>query len=1434
MVLLMKTPGEVLLFKDHETLLNTKNGRYIILILNDTNASDPFNFVSNVKMNFPDIKSIFIPEEFYGIKLNRNQIVNRFKNMEILNSIDKDTGSFMFNITPYIKSINVSSQNIYSFFSLLFTNFKNLMDTNEEIHFVLLYYFNRNNMNSDDNIRNSYINFILDIAKTENGKVKKLVFDDIFIKDAFKNILTKIYNKVMPFDYFNILKSIISDSFYEYATHKMNDENKKILNLKSKSQIVNDIMNALEPLKNIHMNVSNIVKNKLTNGVAKNGTNAGNIVNYPFLMNKNHTSNTLDQNTLNIAKGIAIQNNRNKPKEVVLAQYSKIKNALSKISGLASEINRLLKKKDYVKACVYVNDAVEKYENKIYTEKPKVQTEVLKKLDDWSTKRGYDKPVDLDPIITSNIINNNVASNFHRAMSQKEITWEEMPSQIEELVTPVLADAGFKFLSIAMEDAPPDPRQVEPTYMTYIKIRFQNTRNKKIQTVRFMVFKLFEGKYHISGGIKYLFPNILATLPIFVVSPGKIQLKSNYSAITFEHVITNRKNVVTVVVGGIKIPLLMWLLQLKSFDQICKDFEIECEIVDSTRGIENKSAANIVKLPDKKYMVMNIKSSDLSTKKMAMAIYYDMQSIINKCGMFQLNIPDNSSSLILKYNGKNNAEYVFSKIRKFFMDARTASLFRSRQIDPDLYNVSKMCFKFSITDIEEDKLGINNVYIRLMDMIPAEIERAFHYALTEYRRKSVVNPDVELSINEGWVINSLRKQSVLLPYKDGNPTIETSQFTSLRLVGPGGFSNTETVQVKDRRIPNSHFGEIDPVDTPEGNPGAMIHLTSGFEYDPDKKVFTEPEKSDKYHNMFSSSASMIPFISHDDGNRAQFGCGQTRQVVPIVGSESPLVATGMECYLPAYASDKFIKKAKRNGTVLYSDSKIIIVKYDDGTVEKIDIRPDDLTTGSGKSNGLIHTPVFKVGDRFKAFQNLVMNSFMHGNAYSSGLNVLAAFKTEEGYSYEDGVVVSESFAKRTVSTHYDTIDIMVDSPNEIVVFPTMKNIENGRIAYEAGEVIVKVATSIFGGVQENSVVAPTHCEVVDIKIYPAKENFVPMVKEVDKLLNGASNTALRQAGLKPLTNINSIIENVGKFKFRKNDLQKTLIRIVCIEYRMSGLGDKLNNRHGNKGVITKIEPDDMMPVVPDGRHVDICFNPLGIIGRMNMGQIYEMHVSNVLDTARRKLDSMSLENARSMLCQLYTLLDGTKDKRISKQIVEHLNSMNNNELQRSIDYLKKNGIRMIFPAYESPKMDQIDQAAKLVGAEFESKLYLPRYKRYTINKCTWGMIFVNKLEHISSIKQNTRSVGKSILTTMMPGKPGNHRNAIRIGELDTWGLLAYDANTVIKEFFEVNGDNPRVKNQVIRDIENDGTASIDKYADIGISGSGSAFSVYTTVAGLKV
>ena len=157
-----------------------------------------------------------------------------------------------------------------------------------------------------------------------------------------------------------------------------------------------------------------------------------------------------------------------------------------------------------------------------------------------------------------------------------------------------------------------------------------------------------------------------------------------------------------------------------------------------------------------------------------------------------------------------------------------------------------------------------------------------------------------------------------------------------------------------------------------------------------------------------------------------------------------------------------------------------------------------------------------------------------------------------------------------------------------------------------------------------------------------------------------------------------------------------------------------------------------------------------------MGQIMEVHIGNILDTAQNwlKKNQSNTQACIQMLSKLFTILDSYEDKRLANGMIANLTSGSISQQQKIIqDYIDK-GIHLIFPPFQSPKLKDINEAAKLVGAELESILYLPKYGRKTMNKVTWGKLYILKLEHISATKQNVRSIGKSITTSLMPGKPG--------------------------------------------------------------------------------
>ena len=588
-------------------------------------------------------------------------------------------------------------------------------------------------------------------------------------------------------------------------------------------------------------------------------------------------------------------------------------------------------------------------------------------------------------------------------------------------------------------------------------------------------------KYHISGGIKWLFPNVVATLPIFVTKPGKVQFRTGYSAITFQHRSSSLSDNVSVYVSGYTIPLLVWLLQFKSFADIGNDLGFTIKLYDNKK--DSKEADLRCLLSDKKVLGINI--TDSKNAKLIKALSYDLQSLNNKLARyeqpFDLYSADIHAEYVQLYNpNKNNISYNFEKCKRYMIDTRTKGILVARGIEPDLYKVSIRCGDISINDITEERLGINNINIRLMDMIPTQIEKALHAAIIQYKRERLQNPNAKLMVNSGWVIQKLREQSVLQLYKDGNLTIENAQLTGVRLVGPGGFDKTDMIQNNDKNIVADHFGILDPVDTPEGNPGVQLSLTMGFEYDPEHKIFSEVKANNTYHHIFGTPASQVPFVAHDDGNRVQFGGSQGRQVVPILTSEVPLVGTGTEAYLPSYASDKFIKKAPVDGVVTYIDDKVIIIKDARNKAYAVNITPSSLQTGAGRANGLEHTPTVKVGDKVNKNQNLVTNQFIKPT-YSAGSNVLVCYKPESGYTFEDGIVVSESFAQRYTSLHYQNIDFKLTYINELVEFPLFKYKREGNMEYNAGDVIIKIKKVAFGGITEYQIIAPSRCKVVDIK-----------------------------------------------------------------------------------------------------------------------------------------------------------------------------------------------------------------------------------------------------------------------------------------------------------------------------------------------------------------
>lgn len=405
--------------------------------------------------------------------------------------------------------------------------------------------------------------------------------------------------------------------------------------------------------------------------------------------------------------------------------YNQLYSKISRDPKLINDALKLFKDKNFKELMIYINNFHQDYHSKIYPVKKEVDRTVLKELDDWSVDNGYIDPVPSDPVLTSDIIGSTVESNIHRIMAQKQLTWNTMPQQVEKYISKLLDDNGFQLISVTMVDKDPPITQIEPTYKSEIRIKVRNTKNKKSQTLVFEVPTLMEGKYHISGGIKWLFPNVIATLPIFVIHPGKVQFRSSYASITYQHHTTSTRQNVSVYIGGINMPLLVWLLQYKSFNDIAKDLGISYKAFESKKDIPDSMPIRILLSDKKTYLGAMITNS--SNAKLIRSLMYDLQVLMNKLSnyneVFDFYMYDKNSDYIQFYANKKNVNYMFDKIKRYTIDKRTEEILVARGIDPDMYIVALKCADLCINDVTEERLGIDNVNIRLMDLIPSQIEK---------------------------------------------------------------------------------------------------------------------------------------------------------------------------------------------------------------------------------------------------------------------------------------------------------------------------------------------------------------------------------------------------------------------------------------------------------------------------------------------------------------------------------------------------------------------------------------------------------------------------------------------------------------------------------------------------------------------------------------
>ncbi len=617
-----------------------------------------------------------------------------------------------------------------------------------------------------------------------------------------------------------------------------------------------------------------------------------------------------------------------------------------------------------------------------------------------------------------------------------------------------------------------------------------------------------------------------------------------------------------------------------------------------------------------------------------------------------------------------------------------------------------------------------------------------------------------------------------------NPIAELTEKRRLSSIGPGGLSR-ERAGMDVRDVNPSHYGRICPIESPEGQNIGLITSMAGYakvnEYGflmtPYRKVnngvvdmsevyyMTADEENDYYitqanikldddnkivddevivryngdnvivprekvnfadvspSQVVSITTSTIPFLNYDDANRTLMGSNMQRQAVPLLKSEAPIVGTGVENVVARYSGSSVV--AKSDGIIKYVDSKKIVVTTPKGE-ETYYLATFEKNNDAACSN---QKPIVHKGDKVHTGQIIADGQSVDHGELAIGKNMTIAFMTYNGYNYEDAIILNERLVKEDVYTSLHISEYEIEcrdtklGPEEIT--RDIPNVSEDARKNLDSEGIVRIGTEVKDG---------------DILVGKVTPKGVQELTSEEKLLHaifGEKTREVRDTSLKVDHGAGGIVHDVKVYTKDNCDEMPAgvfkIVRVYIIQKRKIQVGDKMSGRHGNKGVISLVLPEEDMPYMEDGTPIDIMLNPLGVPSRMNIGQLLEVH----LGMAGKKL-----------------------------------------------------GVKYATPVFDGANLDDIHEEMREAGINETGKVTLinGRTGEPFENKINVGVMYMIKLHHMVDDKLHARATGPYSLVTQQPLGGKAQFGGQRFGEMEVWALYAYGAAHVLQEILTIKSD----------------------------------------------
>ncbi|MDR1059521.1 MAG: DNA-directed RNA polymerase subunit beta [Treponema sp.] len=641
-----------------------------------------------------------------------------------------------------------------------------------------------------------------------------------------------------------------------------------------------------------------------------------------------------------------------------------------------------------------------------------------------------------------------------------------------------------------------------------------------------------------------------------------------------------------------------------------------------------------------------------------------------------------------------------------------------------------------------------------------------------------------------------------------NPLAELTHKRRLNALGPGGLSRDRAgFEVRD--VHYTHYGRMCPIETPEGpNIGLIVSLANytrvneyGFLETPYRRVakgvatrdieYLSAMDEDRYYiaqasaklnpngsfveeqiscrrqgdytnrgpediqymdvspkQIISVSASLIPFLEHDDANRALMGSNMQRQAVPLVFPEEPRVGTGMEGKC-AYDSGVLVK-AHRAGTVIRVSSQEITVKPDEAgdggrvpetNAEGLDVYHLIKYQRTNQDTCYNQRPIVKLGEKVVSGQVIADGPATKNGELALGRNILVGFMPWNGYNYEDSILISERVVKDDMFTSIHIKEFLTEvretklGPEKIT--RDIPNTSEKSLDNLDGEGIIRVGAKVRSG------------DILVGKVTPKSETeTTPEFKLLNSIF-GEKAKEVRDSSLRVPHGIEGTIIDIQRLKRTEGDDLNPgvdeVVKVLIATKRKLREGDKMAGRHGNKGVVARILPEEDMPYMEDGTPLDLCLTPLGVPSRMNIGQLLETE----------------LGWAASTLEEWYSA-----------------------------------------PVFQSPSVEQIEEKLREAGLPVTSKTALRdgRTGEFFVNPIFCGIIYFLKLHHLVDDKMHARSTGPYSLVTQQPLGGKAQFGGQRLGEMEVWALEAYGAANTLQELLTIKSDDMTGRSKIYEAI----------------------------------